>query len=67
MAHQTGNRTAKGDAPNTGSPGPTPAPAKTYKNPVLVERDMTPGYGTAKNLGPSSVEPGVKSDIAARS
>jgi hypothetical protein len=50
---------AKGDARATGNPGPTPAPARKYVNPVLTERDETPGYGSAKNLGPSSVEPGT--------
>jgi hypothetical protein len=50
---------AKGDATGGVKIGPTPAPVKTYKNPILTERQETPGYGQAKNLGPSSVEPGV--------
>jgi hypothetical protein len=49
---------AKGDAPQR-APGPTPAPTRTYKNPVLTERDAPSGYGMSKNLGPSSVEPGT--------
>lgn len=49
---------AKGDAPGQ-KIGPTPAPVKKYVNPVLTERQETPGYGNAKNLGPSSVEPGT--------
>jgi len=63
MAHQTGKRAvtrpSAGDAPNTGAPGPTPAPTRKYVNPVLVERIEPTGYGQAKNLGPSSVEPGT--------
>lgn len=50
---------ARGNAPNTGAPGPTPGPTKKYQNLVLTERDEPTGYGQAKNLGPSSVEPGV--------
>jgi hypothetical protein len=50
---------AKGDAPNTGAPGATPSPTRKYQNPLLVERVEPTGYGQAKNLGPSSVEPGV--------
>jgi hypothetical protein len=46
---------AHGDSRPTGAPGPTPAPAKRYKNPLLVERQETPGYGNAKDLGPSSI------------
>lgn len=49
---------AKGDAPQR-RPGPTPPPVRKYQNPVLTERDDPPGYGAAKNLGPSSVEPGT--------
>jgi hypothetical protein len=49
---------AKGDAPGQ-KIGPTPAPTKKYVNPVLTERDAPPGYGNAKDLGPSSVEPGT--------
>lgn len=49
---------AKGDAPNTGAPGPTPAPTRTYKNPVLTERQEPTGYGI-KDLGPSSTDPGL--------
>ena len=49
---------AKGDAPGQ-KIGPTSAPVKKYVNPVLTERQETPGYGQAKNLGPSSVEPGT--------
>jgi hypothetical protein len=49
---------AKGNAPHE-APGPTPAPTRTYKNPVLVERDETVGYAQAKNLGPSSIAPGI--------
>jgi hypothetical protein len=49
---------AKGDAPAQ-KIGPTPAPVKKYVNPVLVERQEPTGYGMAKNLGPSSVEPGT--------
>jgi hypothetical protein len=66
MAYQTSKAkrraittVAKGDAPNTGSPGPTPGPTKKYVNPILTERVEPTGYGQAKNLGPSSVEPGV--------
>lgn len=49
---------AKGDAPQR-KPGPTPAPTKKYQNPVLTERVEPVTYGGAKNLGPSSVEPGT--------
>jgi hypothetical protein len=50
---------AKGDATGGVKIGPTPAPVKTYKNPVLTERVETTGYGQAKNLGPSSVPEGT--------
>ncbi len=49
---------AKADAPGQ-KIGPTPAPVKKYANPVLTERVEPTGYGMAKNLGPSSVEPGT--------
>lgn len=64
MAHQT-NR-AKGDGPNTGAPGFTPAPTKKFVNPILTERVEPTGYANAKFLGASSVEPGstVTSDLA---
>lgn len=58
MAFQNATTKAKGNAPATGMPGPTPAPARKYTNPVLTERVEPTGYGMAKNLGPSSVEPG---------
>ncbi len=61
MAYQNARQVktaAKGDAPGP-KIGPTPAPAKKYVNPVLVERQEPTGYGMAKNLGPSSVEPGT--------
>jgi hypothetical protein len=51
--------TARGDASATGAPGPTPAPTRKYVNPVLTERVEPTGYGQAKDLGPSSVEPGT--------
>jgi hypothetical protein len=48
---------APGNAPNTGSPGFTPAPK--YQTPDLEEvRVFTPGYGTNNDGGPSSVAPG---------
>jgi hypothetical protein len=63
MAYQTGKRPvtqpAKGDATGGVKIGPTPAPTKKYVNPVLVERVEPMNYGNAKNLGPSSVEPGT--------
>ncbi len=62
MAHQTARAVksaAKGDAKNTGAPGPTPAPVKKYVNPPVVERQEVVGYGGSKNLGPSSTDPGV--------
>jgi hypothetical protein len=49
---------AKGNAPSQ-KIGPTPAPTRKYQNPVLTERVEPTGYGMSKNLGPSSVEPGV--------
>jgi hypothetical protein len=65
MAHQTNkNRAVKvpaeGDAPNTGAPGPTPAPVKTYKNPDLEQmRVFQAGYGTNSDNSPSSLAPGT--------
>jgi hypothetical protein len=61
MAYQVGKPVtvpARGDAPQR-KPGPTPAPTKTYVNPVVVERSAPSGYGV-KDLGPSSIEPGTK-------
>lgn len=49
---------ARGNAPKAPS-GPTPAPTRKYVNPILTERVDPVGYANAKNLGPSSVEPGV--------
>jgi hypothetical protein len=57
--NQAVNTAAKGDATGGVKVGPTPPPVRKYVNPVLTERQETPGYGQAKNLGPSSVEPGV--------
>jgi hypothetical protein len=58
IARTSVTRPAKGNA-TSGAPGPTPAPLRKYVNPVLTERVETPGYGQAKNLGPSSIEPGT--------
>ncbi len=68
MAVQVGKtrpvkKPAPGDAPNTGAPGPTPAPVK-YVNPPLAERDFTPGYGTNHAPGSSSLTPGEKATSA---
>jgi hypothetical protein len=58
MAFQ--NARAKGDAPKTGAPGPTPAPVRKYAtDPAVVGRSDSPAYGAAKNIGPSSVDPGT--------
>jgi len=59
MAFQNGTKPAKGNAPNTGSPGKTPAPVR-YANPALDERSFVPGYGTNHFTGRSSVDPGQK-------
>lgn len=64
MAFQTGKpravkAAAKGDAKNTGAPGPTPAPVK-FANPSLTERDFAPNYGTNHFTGASSANPGEK-------
>jgi hypothetical protein len=61
MAFQNSKVTtaAKGNAKGGVKVGPTPAPVRKYVNPVLVERVEPVTYGGAKNLGPSSVEPGV--------
>ena len=69
MAYQTGKppvtQPAKGDAPNTGAPGPTPAPVKTYANPDLEQlRVFKPGYGTNNDNSPSSVPQGHKQTSA---
>jgi len=50
---------AKGDARNTGAPGPTPPPRTKYKEPLPGEKDTVTGYGAARNFGPSSADPGV--------
>jgi hypothetical protein len=62
MAYQAGRKVtqpAKGNAPATGNPGPTPAPVR-YANPSMAERDFTPGYGTNHAPGSSSLTPGQK-------
>jgi hypothetical protein len=46
---------AKGDAKGGVKIGPTPAPVRKYRNPILTERTEPLTYGGAKNLGPSSV------------
>jgi hypothetical protein len=48
---------AKGDAPNTGAPGFTPAPTRKYVNPTMRERDPAVGYGNARDPSPSSFDP----------
>ncbi len=61
MAYQNARQVktaARGDAPSQ-KIGPTPAPVKKYVNPILTERVEPTGYAMAKNLGPSSVEPGT--------
>lgn len=67
MAYQNGNRQVKkpaaGDAPNTGAPGPTPAPVK-FANPSMAERDFKPGYGTNHDPHPSAIDPGEKAASA---
>ena len=50
---------AKGDARNTGAPGPTPPPRTKYKQPESGEKFQVVGYGAARNFGPSSADPGV--------
>jgi hypothetical protein len=53
MAYQI-SKPAKGDAENTGAPGPTPAPTKE----TAFGRGS---YGANAYGGPSSIEPGAKS------
>jgi hypothetical protein len=62
MAYQV-KTPAKGDAPNTGSPGPTPAPrAKAPAAPDSVSKLRAPstgnGYGQNGFAGRSSINPG---------
>lgn len=63
MAFQTGRRTvkvaAKGDAPNTGSPGASPAPTR-YANPSPNPKQFVPTYGSNLDPHPSSLVPGEK-------
>jgi hypothetical protein len=52
---------AKGNAPNTGAPGPTPAPTRPAP-PDMVTNPRAPhgtGYGTNQDAGPASIEPGT--------
>jgi hypothetical protein len=52
---------AKGNAPDTGSPGPTPAPTRPAAPDVISRpRAATPaGYGMNSDAGPVSVAPGT--------
>jgi hypothetical protein len=52
---------APGDAPNTGAPGPTPAPTRPAAPDVISRpRQATPaGYGMNSDAGPVSLAPGV--------
>jgi hypothetical protein len=70
MAHQVGNRPvkvpAKGDAKNTGSPGPTPAPTSAE---LALKRDTSMGrtsYGANAWDGRTAADPGksVSSPLA---
>jgi len=61
MARQNITKPAKGNAANNGSPGPTPAPVRTYVNPNLEQtRAFAPNYGTNADASPSSVDPGQR-------
>jgi len=53
---------AAGDAPNTGSPGPTPPPTKKLAPDVIsAPRAATPqGYGMSPGHNPSSIPPGTQ-------
>jgi hypothetical protein len=51
---------ADGNGPNTGAPGPTPAPTKKVAPDVIsAPRNATPeGYGMSPGHNPSSIAPG---------
>jgi hypothetical protein len=50
---------AQGNAPNTGAPGPTPAPTRPAA-PTLATKQAATSYGQSGASFPSSVEPGAK-------
>jgi hypothetical protein len=61
MAYQV-KTTAKGDAANTGAPGPTPAPKAKPQPPDQISKVRAPtnagGYGLNGFVGRSSLNPG---------
>jgi hypothetical protein len=52
---------AKGNAPDTGSPGPTPAPTRPAAPDVISapRRATAAGYGMNSDSGPVSLSPGM--------
>jgi hypothetical protein len=61
MAFQQVKTTAKGNAANTGAPGPTPAPKAKPQQPDQISQVRAPthvGYGMNSFAGRSSLNPG---------